>query len=182
MLTAMDKNHNNSQAENTYSLHQQKITLTNTPDEAVPLSHLPETAKPVIEAGPTLLSSVALTVIWILEFLSRMTRKGAKKKLKQLSFNGTVSDPKACSFQCCTAVPPSPIIMSQISQNISNNGGNDVNLYRDNKYSFCMYSVLCNSHMNTQINACFALNPLKHLVILWLEKLYRYGSFCIISP
>ena len=119
ILAAMDKNPNSSQAEHTYSLHQQKATLTNTPDEAVPLSHLPEAAKSVFEADPTLLSTVAVSVSWFLEFLSRLRRKGAKKTLKQLSFNGTICDPSA-------AVPPSPM-MNPISQNISNNEGNDVN-------------------------------------------------------
>ena len=131
MLTAFDKNHNNSQAEPTYSEHQQTITVMNTLDEDVTLSHVLQAAKPVFEADLTLLNSVALSVTCFQEFLTRMARKGEKKKLKQMSFNGTAYDPKACSSQCCAAVPPTPIL-SQISQNISNNEGNEVNPYRVN--------------------------------------------------
>ena len=126
ILAAMDKNPNSSQAEHTYSLHQQTTTLTNTPEEAVPLSHVPEAAKSVFEADPTLLSTVAVSVTWFLEFLSRLRRKGPKKTLKQLSFNGTTCDPTARSSEYCPAVSPSPM-MNPISPNISKNEGNDVN-------------------------------------------------------
>ena len=127
ILAGMDKNPNSSQAEHTYSLHQQTTTLTNTPEEAVPLSHVvPEAAKSVFKADPTLLSTVAVSVTWFLEFLTRLRRKRAKKTLKQLSLNGTTCDPTARSSEYCPAVSPSPM-MNPISQNISKNEGNDVN-------------------------------------------------------
>ena len=76
------QNHNNRKAEHTNSEQQQTITVMNKLDEDVPLSHVPQAAKPVFEADLTLLSSVALSVTWFLEFLARLTRKLEKKKIE----------------------------------------------------------------------------------------------------
>ena len=98
MLATMDKNQDNSQANNNYREHLQTITLMNSPKEMVPLSSALETSKPVNVVEMMLLSSAALftPVTWFLEFLVRLTRKETKKGR---SFPGSVCYPKALSAQ-----------------------------------------------------------------------------------
>ena len=126
----------------------------------------PQAAKPVFEAELPLLNSVALSVTWFLEFLTRLTRKGEKKKLKQMSFNGTAYDPKACSSQCCNGVALTPIL-SQISENISNNECNGTNPYCDK--IFCLHelfsSVLYFSHISSQIQIMFCIESKEKLTV-----------------
>ena len=91
MLATMDKNQDNSQANNIYQEHLQTITLMNRPKDMVPLSSGLQTSKPVNVVEMMLLSSAALftPVTWFLEFLARLTRKETKKR----------SYPKACGAQ-----------------------------------------------------------------------------------